>query len=69
MQRECKKLELCSRYNSGKPEGKKPVGRPRFRLEDHIRMNLEETECNEVDWIELAQDRESWHTFLSVAMK
>jgi hypothetical protein len=41
----------------GKPEGKKPVGRPRLRWEDNIKMGLQEVGCGGMDWIELAQDR------------
>jgi hypothetical protein len=41
----------------GKPEGKRPLGRPRCRWEDGIRMNLRETGLGGVDWIRLAQDR------------
>jgi 3-oxoacyl-ACP reductase-like protein len=41
----------------GKPEGKSPVGRPRCRWEDNIKMNLRETGINEMNWIRLAQDR------------
>jgi hypothetical protein len=42
----------------GKPEGKRPLGKPRHRWEDNIKMNLQEVECGGMDWIELAQDRE-----------
>ena len=41
----------------GKPEGKKPLGRPRRRWVDNIRMNLQEVGCGYMDWIDLAQDR------------
>jgi len=41
-----------------KPEGKRPLGRPRFRWEDNIKMDLQEVECEGVDWIELPQDRD-----------
>jgi hypothetical protein len=40
----------------GKPEGKRPLGRPRRRWENGIRMDLRETGCGSVDWIQLAQD-------------
>ena len=43
----------------GKPEGKRPLGRPRHRWEDNIKMDLQEVGCGGMDWIELAQDRES----------
>jgi hypothetical protein len=42
----------------GKPEGKRPLGRPRHRWEDGIRMNLKEIGWENVDWIQLAQDRD-----------
>jgi hypothetical protein len=42
----------------GKPEGKKPLGRPRRRWENGIRMDLREIVCGSVDWIQLAQDRD-----------
>jgi hypothetical protein len=41
----------------GKPEGKRPYGRPRRRWEDNNKMDLQEVECGDVDWIEMAQDR------------
>jgi hypothetical protein len=41
----------------GKPEGKRPLGRPRHRWEDNIKMDIQEVECGGMDWIELAQDR------------
>jgi len=44
----------------GKPEGKRPLGRPRRRWEDNITMDLQEVGCGRMDWIELAQDRDRW---------
>jgi hypothetical protein len=44
----------------GKPEGKRPLGRPRCRWEDGIRMDLREIDLGGVDWIRLAQDRDWW---------
>jgi hypothetical protein len=48
-----------------KPEGKRPLGRPRCRWEDNIRMDLQEVGCGCEDWIGLAQDRDRWRTLLS----
>ena len=44
----------------GKPEGKRPLGRPRHRWEDNIKMDLEEVGGSCGDWMELAQDRDRW---------
>ena len=52
----------------GKPEGKRPLGRPRRRWVDNIRMDLKDVGCGYKDWIGLAQDRESWQTLVSAVM-
>ena len=52
----------------GKPEGKRPLGRPRRRREDNIKMYLQEVGCGGMDWIELSQDRDRWRTLVSVVM-
>ena len=52
----------------GKPEGKRPLGRPRRRWEDNIKMNLEEVERGCGDWMELAQDRDRWRALVSTVM-
>ena len=52
----------------GKPEGKKPLGRPRHRWVDNIRTDLQEVGCGYIDWIELAQDRDRWRTLVSAVM-
>ena len=49
----------------GKPEGKRPLGRPRRRWEDNIMMDLQEVEGGCGDWMELAQDRDRWQTIVS----
>ena len=48
-----------------KPEGKRPLGRPRRRWVDNIKMDLQEVGCGYVDWIGLAQDRDRWRTLVS----
>jgi len=53
----------------GKLEGKSHLGRPRRRWVDNIRMDLQEVGCGYMDWIGLVQDRDSWRTLVSVAMK
>ena len=52
----------------GKPEGKIPLGSPRRRWVDNIRMDLQEVGCGYVDWIGLAQDRGRWRTLVSTVM-
>jgi len=52
----------------GKPEGKRPLGRPRRRWEDNIKMGLQEVGCGGVDWIELAQDRDRWRALVNAVM-
>ena len=52
----------------GKPEGKRPLGRPRRRWEDNIKMDFQEVECVGVDWIELAQDRDRWQALVNAVM-
>ena len=48
----------------GKPEGKRPLGRPSRRWEDNIKMDLEEVEGSRGDWMELAQDRDRWRALV-----
>jgi len=52
----------------GKPEGKGPLGRPRHRWVDNIRIDLQEVGCGYVDWIGRAQDRDRWLTLVSAVM-
>ena len=52
----------------GKPEGRRPLGRPRRRWVDNIRMDLQEVGCGYMDWIGLAQNRDSWRTLVSAVM-
>jgi len=52
----------------GKPEGKRPLGRPRHRWVDNIRTDLQEVGYGSVDWIGLTQDRDRWRTLVSAVM-
>ena len=52
----------------GKPEGKKPLGRPRRRWEYYIEMGLQEVRCGGVNWIELAPDVERWRALVNAVM-
>jgi hypothetical protein len=52
----------------GKPEGKRPLWRPRRRWEGNVRMDLQEVGCGCEDWIGLAHDRDRWRALVSAAM-
>jgi hypothetical protein len=52
----------------GKPEGNRPLGRPRRRWEDNIKMDLREIGWGGVDWIDLAQDRDQWRALVNTVM-
>jgi len=52
----------------GKPEGRRPLGRPKRRWVDNIRMDLQEVGCGYKNWIGLAQDRDRWRTLVSAVM-
>jgi len=52
----------------GRPEGRRPLGKPRRRGVDNIRMDLQEVGFGYMDWIGLAQDRDSWQTLVSAVM-
>ena len=52
----------------GKPEGKRPLGKPRRRWEDNIKMDFQEVEGGCGDWMELAQDRDRWRALVSTLM-
>jgi len=52
----------------GKPEGKRPLGRPRTRWEDNIKMDLQDVGCGVMDWIELVEDSDRWRALVKAAM-
>jgi hypothetical protein len=62
--------EMRNAYNifTGKPEEKRPLGRPRCRWEDKIRMYLRETGWEDGDWLHLAQDRNQWRALMNNVM-
>jgi hypothetical protein len=62
--------EIRSAHNIlvGRPEGRRPLGRPRHRWEDNIKMDLREIEFGDVDWIHLAQDRDMWQAVVNTVM-
>ena len=51
-----------------KPKGKRPLGRLRRRWEDNIKMDLQEVGCGDIDWIDLAQDRDRWQALANAVM-
>jgi len=53
---------------AGKPEGKRPLGRPRRRWEDNIKMDLQEVGCGCMDWIDLAEDEDRWQALVNAVM-
>jgi len=79
----CDKIEMnemgraCDTYGErsgiyrvlmGKPEGKRPLGRPRRGWEDNIKMDLQEVRCGGMDWMELGQDRDRWWALVNAVM-
>ena len=52
----------------GKPEGKRPLGRPRRRWDDNIKMDLREVGCDPGEWIDLAEDRDQWWGYVRAGM-
>ena len=59
---------VVHRFLVGKPERKRPFGRPRFRWEDNIKMDLQEVGGGCGDWMELVQDRDRWRALVSTVM-
>jgi len=69
--------EACSTYGEsrvvyrmlvGKPEGTRPLGRPRSRWEDNIKLDFQELGCEDMCWIELAQDSDRWRALVNTVM-
>jgi hypothetical protein len=63
-------VEVRGAYNIlvGRSEGRRPLGRPRRRREDNIKMDLREIGFGDVDWIDLAQDRNRWRALVNTVM-
>jgi hypothetical protein len=60
--------ELSYRILVGKPEGKRPLGRPRRRWVDNIKMDLREMGRDGADWMDMAQDREQWRALVNTVL-
>ena len=60
---------VVRRFLVGKPEGKRPLGRPRRRWEDNIKTDLQKMGVGCGDWMELAQDRDRWRALVSTVRK
>jgi hypothetical protein len=52
----------------GKPERKRTLGKPRRKGEGNIKMDLQEVDCKDMDWIDLAQDRDRWRALVNAAV-
>jgi len=52
----------------GKPEGRRPLGRPRPRWKDNIKIDIQEMGCGGIVWIDLAQDRDRWRALMTAVM-
>ena len=53
----------------GKPEGKRPLGKPRRRWKENIKTDIQEVGCGGMDWIDLAQDSDRWQALVNAGMK
>jgi len=62
------RVEACTGFWWGKPEGRRPLERNRLRLEDNIKMDLQEVGCGGMDWIDLGQDRNMWRALVNEVM-
>ena len=60
--------ERCIQCFGGETEGKRPLGRPRRRREDNIKVDLQEVGCGSIDWIDLVQDRDKWKALVNAVM-
>ena len=56
------------RVLEGKPEGKRPLGRPRRRWEDNSKMDIQKVDCGGMDWIDMAQDKDRWRALVNAVM-
>jgi hypothetical protein len=56
------------RVSLGKPEGRRPLGKPTRRWEDNIKMKFQEVGCEDMDWLELTQDRDRWRALVNAVM-
>jgi hypothetical protein len=63
------KKRKAYRISVGKPEGRRPLGRPRRRWMDNIEIDLREIKWDGMDWIDLAQDRDQWRALFYTVMK
>ena len=61
-------VQKAYRVLVGKPEGKRPLGRPRRRWEDNIKMVLREVGCDARNWMDLVQDRDEWRAYARAVM-
>jgi hypothetical protein len=55
-------------FGRGRPEVKRPLGRPTYRYEDNIKMGLKEVRWGGMDWIDMAQDRDRWRALVNAVM-
>ena len=62
------KGDVYTEFWWGKPEGKRPLGRPRRRREDTMKMDLQELGCGDMEYFDLAQDRDSWRALVKGVM-
>ena len=71
MDRACSQNGECKstfKIVTGKPTGKRPLGRPRRRWEDNIRLDIEEISINAGNWVDSAQDRNNWRALVNAAL-